>query len=66
LRAHLETQYSRSACIYNETWGIQDNYIWVNDGCRGQFRVTYRPYYNLNSVDKDLITDEMIGEEVEE
>ncbi len=36
-RVYLERQYSKSACIEGQTWGSGRGYVWVNNGCRGQF-----------------------------
>lgn len=38
----LERQLSRSPCEFGDTWGIdssRSNTIWVDSGCRGEFRV---------------------------
>jgi hypothetical protein len=37
-RMIVERQYSRSACIEGRTWGQDRNGIWVDDGCRADFR----------------------------
>jgi hypothetical protein len=33
----LWRQISENPCVLNRTWGIDDDGIWVTDGCRGQF-----------------------------
>jgi len=33
----LWRQISENPCVLNRTWGIDDDGIWVKDGCRGQF-----------------------------
>jgi hypothetical protein len=35
----LERQHSGSACLRGETWGFDENSIWVDRGCRADFRV---------------------------
>lgn len=35
----LTTQYSRSGCYYNDTWGYDRDAIWVSNGCRAEFRI---------------------------
>ncbi|MGH9714849.1 MAG: DUF3011 domain-containing protein [Candidatus Acidiferrales bacterium] len=35
----LERQISGSPCIQGQTWGAEGNVIWVNRGCRADFRV---------------------------
>ncbi|MGZ3743669.1 MAG: DUF3011 domain-containing protein [Pseudobdellovibrionaceae bacterium] len=37
--AQLSRQDSRTQCIEGETWGYDNNRIWVDKGCRGEFRV---------------------------
>ena len=39
-RVVLERQHSRTACIEGRTWGQDRGGVWVNDGCRADFRVT--------------------------
>ena len=36
-RAWLVTQRSRAPCIEGQTWGHQNNAIWVTQGCEGDF-----------------------------
>ena len=38
-RVVLERQHSRNACIEGRSWGQDRNGIWVDDGCRGDFRI---------------------------
>jgi Protein of unknown function (DUF3011) len=35
----LDRQYSGSPCTYGQTWGFDDDEIWVSRGCRADFRV---------------------------
>jgi hypothetical protein len=35
----LERQHSGSPCVRGETWGFDENSIWVDRGCRADFRV---------------------------
>ena len=39
-RADLVQQLSQSNCIQGSTYGWQDHFVWVNNGCKGVFRVT--------------------------
>lgn len=32
-------QLSRAACVEGRSWGVDDNGIWVEDGCRAEFEV---------------------------
>ncbi len=36
---HLDKQLSRTECIEGRTWGLTDDGIWVDDGCRAVFAV---------------------------
>ena len=36
-RAWLLAQRSRSPCIEGQTWGYQNNGVWVTQGCQGDF-----------------------------
>ncbi len=38
--AVIATQYSRSACIYNYSYGWNGNVLWAHHGCRADMRVT--------------------------
>jgi hypothetical protein len=38
----LIRQLSSARCTQNQTWGSNWDGVWVDRGCRGQFRVTYR------------------------
>lgn len=42
LNAHLAEQLSFNSCVLGSTWGYNNNSIWVDDGCRGVFRVITR------------------------
>lgn len=35
----LESQYSRSGCYFNDTWGYDRDSVWVSNGCRARFRL---------------------------
>jgi hypothetical protein len=35
----LNRQISGSACIEGQTWGTDNRGIWVDRGCRAEFRV---------------------------
>ena len=46
-RVVLERQISRGACIEGRTWGQDRGGVWVDDGCRADFRVAgYGGGYN--------------------
>jgi hypothetical protein len=36
-RARLIEQLSTSACVENDSWGIDDDGLWVDKGCSGRF-----------------------------
>ena len=38
-RVVLERQHSRTACIEGRSWGQDRGGVWVDDGCRADFRV---------------------------
>jgi hypothetical protein len=40
----LVRQVSRNACIRGQSWGIDHSGIWVNGGCRAEFRIGDRGY----------------------
>jgi hypothetical protein len=35
--AQLVAQKSNARCDYGQSWGFERGYIWVNNGCRGEF-----------------------------
>ncbi len=35
----LQTQLSRAPCTRHSTWGYNDRFVWVSNGCRAVFRV---------------------------
>lgn len=37
----LVKQLSKDACIAGNTWGFQNDFIWVRNGCRAEFQVGY-------------------------
>jgi hypothetical protein len=43
-RVTLIRQISGSPCIEGRTWGFNDNYLWVDKGCRAEFRAESRGY----------------------
>ena len=46
-RVVLERQHSRTACLEGRTWGQDRGGVWVDDGCRADFRVSgYGGGYN--------------------
>jgi len=57
----LERQLSVSACIEGETWGYDDDVIWVDQGCRADFRVTPRRDNDDNEDNGETITCESYG-----
>jgi len=42
---HLVRQLSRSACVYQRTWGYDSGGIWVSGGCRAEFAADQPHYY---------------------
>ena len=40
-RVVLVEQYSRSACIEGQTWGVNRRGLWVSEGCRASFGTVY-------------------------
>lgn len=42
VNVRLEQQNSGSPCIQGQTWGFDDDGIWVDRGCRAEFRVWTR------------------------
>jgi hypothetical protein len=38
----LQRDGSNGSCRQGSTWGYTDSFIWTNQGCRGEFAVTYR------------------------
>lgn len=38
----LDRQLSKSPCIAEQTWGIDSRGVWVDGGCRAEFRVARR------------------------
>jgi hypothetical protein len=36
-------QLSRAACVEGRTWGVDDNGIWVEGGCRAEFEIHQKP-----------------------
>lgn len=38
-RVQLSRQLSRNACVEGQSWGVRDNTIWVDRGCRADFAI---------------------------
>ncbi len=38
----LSRQLSRSQCVYGRTYGIYNDRVWVQDGCRAEFTIQRR------------------------
>lgn len=36
----LVRQLSENPCVLNRTWGVDEDGVWVTDGCRGEFATT--------------------------
>jgi hypothetical protein len=51
--AYLDEQFSNSDCVRGSTWGHDGNSIWVDDGCRGRFRIENQP----NQVVRDVVCE---------
>ncbi len=41
-RVEIVRQLSRSACVRGQSWGVDGQGIWVNGGCRAEFRIESR------------------------
>ena len=39
---HIARQLSRAGCVEGRTWGYNNNGIWVDSGCRGEFTLGNR------------------------
>lgn len=39
-QVELSRQLSRSSCLRNQTWGVDQRGVWVSGGCRAEFRIT--------------------------
>lgn len=57
----LEQQLSISACTEGETWGYEDDVIWVDQGCRADFRVSPRDARDDEEDNGETITCESNG-----
>ncbi len=40
---HVNRQFSRERCVFNENWGTFDGGVWVDSGCRAEFVVRRPP-----------------------
>ena len=49
-------QLSKTKCKNKENYGKKDNYVWVDDGCRGNFEVKYKD--GNKDKDKDKSKDD--------
>ena len=38
-KVYLRTQLSRAPCHQGSSWGVEDSYVWVSNGCRANFQV---------------------------
>ncbi len=45
----IERQLSRQDCRFRQNWGYDDDGIWVDNGCRAEFRVERRRYPDYES-----------------
>jgi hypothetical protein len=43
ISARLQSQVSRDACVQGRSWGQDNGGLWVDQGCRAYFEVTYYP-----------------------
>ena len=39
----LRKTKSRASCVKNDSYGFRNDVLWVNNGCEGDFEVTFRP-----------------------
>lgn len=56
-RVSLQRQISGASCTEGESWGVDDQGLWVDRGCRGVFVVGGR-YYNNGENNSDTVTCE--------
>ncbi len=49
LKVEVEAQHSRAACHEGSTWGYNRGVLWVNSGCRANFKFTLRKRGGYNS-----------------
>lgn len=35
----LEKQLGGTSCVEGTTWGVAEGFLWVDDGCRGEFKI---------------------------
>src|SRR5262245_55859180 len=45
----LVRQYSHASCNEGRSWGYRDRYVWVDDGCEGDFDVELRGWGGWDS-----------------
>ncbi len=46
----LERQTGKTRCTQNNNWGVSQNTLWVNKGCKGRFKVTPLPTWTAYTV----------------
>jgi hypothetical protein len=56
----LHRQISDAPCVLNETWGYDQNGIWVREGCRGEFVVGTLPAVMTSSLTANPIVCESV------
>ncbi len=42
--AVVERQWSKQKCVLGQNWGFENGVLWVDEGCRADFRVTGTSY----------------------
>ena len=57
----LSRQISGTRCVEGQTWGVRDNVIWVDDGCRADFVVFRRGGRTLRQRTTSLICESQNG-----
>lgn len=60
-RVELVRQLSRSACVRGQSWGTEGRGIWVNGGCRAEFRVEPRGGYGYESPSQRFVCESTGG-----
>lgn len=46
----LERQTGKTRCTQNKNWGVSQNTLWVEKGCKGRFKVTPLPTWDAYTV----------------
>ena len=57
----LQTQLSKSPCRLHSTWGYNDRFVWVSNGCRAVFHVGSDTYRRNDHHDSDEATAAVAG-----